>query len=44
MHRRIAPSLIKKATGFVQIVEVVLVLFAPEKVYIADLKIAPKMT
>ena len=44
VDRRIAPSLIKKATGFVQIVEVVLVLFAPEKVYIADLKIAPKMT
>ena len=44
VDRRIAPSLIEKATGFVQIFEVVLVLSAPEKVDVADLKVAPKVT
>lgn len=43
VHRRIAPALVEKAAGAVQVLEVFLVLAAAPEVHVADLEVAPEV-
>lgn len=44
MNRRIPPSLIKKPTGLIQMLKVLLIFLRTPKIKISNLKITPKMT
>lgn len=43
VNRCVAPTLVEKATGTVQVVEIILVRLAAPEVHIANLKVAPKV-